>query len=171
VNKRVYEVLGRRYSFDPTDKDALGVWDTNEMMKMFQALFSGFNLFLGIVGAFTLTVGGIGVANIMYIVVRERTREIGIKRSIGARRRDILDPFMAETFLIVGVGSALGLVVSFGLVAAARLLPIREHVGVPTISPLVLGSTLALLGGIAFLAGLFPARKAAGLDPVECLRY
>ena len=171
VTKRVYEVLGRRYSFDPTDKDALGVWDTNEMMKMFQALFSGFNLFLGIVGAFTLTVGGIGVANIMYIVVRERTREIGIKRSIGARRRDILDQFMAETFLIVAVGAALGLVLSAGMVAAARLLPIREQVGVPTISPLVLGATLALLGGIAFLAGLFPARKAAGLDPVECLRY
>jgi putative ABC transport system permease protein len=171
VQKRVYELLGRRYTFDPKDEDALGVWDTNEMMRSFSMLFSGFNIFMGVVGAFTLTVGGIGVANIMYIVVRERTREIGIKRSIGARRGDILAQFLAETFLIVAVGAALGLTLSVGLVTVARFLPIQDQVGTPTISPAVLGATIALLGGIAFLAGLFPARKAANLDPVECLRY
>ena len=72
-------MLGRDYRFDPADEDALDVWDTNEMMKMFKYLFLGFNVFLGIVGSFTLIVGGIGVANIMYIVVRERTREIGVQ--------------------------------------------------------------------------------------------
>jgi putative ABC transport system permease protein len=96
----------------------------------------------------------------MYIVVRERTREIGIKRSIGARRRDILGQFLAETFLIVAVGAGLGFAISVGLVTAAGFLPIQEQVGTPTISPLVLVATIALLGGIAFFAGLFPARKA-----------
>jgi len=171
VSRDIYEVLGRRYRFDARDKDALSVWDTNEMMKMFTYLFLGFNVFLAVVGSFTLVVGGIGVANIMYVVVRERTREIGIKRALGARRRDILAQVLFETALIVAVGAALGLAISYALVAVARMLPIEEFVGVPIISPAILASTLALIALIAFLAGLFPARRAAALEPVEALRY
>jgi putative ABC transport system permease protein len=167
----VYEVLGRRYVFDPADKDALNVWDTNEEAKFMGYLFLGFNLFLGVVGSFTLIVGGIGVANIMYVVVRERTREIGIRRALGARRRTVLAQILLETFVIVGVGAALGVGLSNLLVWLASLAPIQEQVGTPTISPVVMFTTLALLALIAFLAGLFPARKAARLDPVECLRY
>lgn len=171
IERAIYELLGRRYRFDPADKDALSVWDTNEMMKMFRYLFIGFNLFLGIVGSFTLTVGGIGVANIMFIVVRERTREIGVKRSLGARRRDILFQFVTEACLIVAAGATLGFILSAGLIRVVALLPIQEAVGTPTMSPAVLTATLALLALIALIAGLLPARKAAGLDPVECLRY
>ncbi len=171
IEREIYELLGRRYRFDPTDRDALMVWDTNEMMRMFRYLFLGFNVFLGVVGSFTLTVGGIGVANIMYIVVRERTREIGVKRSLGARRRDILFQFITEACLIVAVGAALGFVLSAALIRVVSLLPIQEAVGTPVISPTVLGSTLALLALIALIAGLLPARRAAALDPVECLRY
>jgi len=171
ATQRLYEVLGRKYRFDPTDKDAVGVWDTADMMKIFTYLFLGFNIFLGVVGSFTLTVGGIGVANIMYIVVRERTREIGIKRSLGARKRHILFQFFFETSVIVAIGAALGLAISGLMIWGAGLLPIEEYVGRATVSPMVLGAALALLGIIAFFAGLFPARKAANLDPVECLRY
>ncbi|MDB4950784.1 MAG: hypothetical protein JWM27_3433 [Gemmatimonadetes bacterium] len=171
VKTAVYEVLGRRYRFDPTDKDALNVWDTNEELKFMSYLFLGFNIFLGIVGSFTLIVGGIGVANIMYVVVRERTREIGIRRALGARRKTILTQILLETFAIVAVGAVLGILVSNLLVWLASLAPIQDQVGTPTISPLVMGTTLALLALIAFLAGLFPARRAANLDPVECLRY
>jgi putative ABC transport system permease protein len=171
VKKQVSELLGRRYRFDPEDHDAVYVWDTNEQMKFFHYLFLGFNLFLGVVGSFTLIVGGVGVANIMYIVVRERTREIGIKRALGARRTDILRQILLETVLIVGVGAVLGLTLSVAFVKGAALLPIQEQVGTPTISPLVLGVTLLLLAGVAFFAGLFPARRAASLDPVESLRY
>src|SRR5690554_5147532 len=141
------------------------------MMKFFNTIFFGFNVFLGIVGSFTLTVGGIGVANIMYIVVRERTREIGVKRSLGARRRDILFQFITEAFLIVAVGAALGLLLSAALIRVVRLLPIQEVVGTPQISTTVLATALALLALVALVAGLLPARKAAALDPVECLRY
>ncbi len=147
------------------------MWDTAEFEKLFGYLFFGFHVFFALVGSFTLTVGGIGVANIMYIVVRERTREIGIKRSVGARRRDILFQFFAETFMIVGIGALLGFLCSWGVVALLSFMPMEEFVGTPTISPLVASVTLLLLAGIAFLAGFFPARKAANLDPVECLRY
>jgi putative ABC transport system permease protein len=167
---QVYQVLGRRHKFAADDRPALNIWDTNEMMQMFKYLFLGFNIFLGVVGSFTLTVGGIGVANIMYIVVRERTMEIGIKRSIGARRRDIMVQFIAETFLIVGLGAVLGFLVSAALVALGGMLPLQDEIGRPTVSPAVAAATIALLSAIAFLAGLFPARKAANMDPVECLR-
>jgi len=171
VERRVYRLLGRRYKFDPADTDALSVWDTSEWEKMFGYLFLGFNIFFGLVGSFTLTVGGIGVANIMYIVVKERTREIGIKRSVGARRRDILLQFFTETFFIIGIGAMLGLGISVAMVKVAAMFPTNDIVGQPVLSPTVALVTVSLLGGIGFLAGLFPARKAAGLDPVECLRY
>jgi putative ABC transport system permease protein len=171
VRGQVSEVLGRRHRFDPQDKDAVYVWDTSENMKFFHNLFLGFNLFLGVVGSFTLIVGGVGVANIMYIVVRERTREIGIRRALGARRKDILLQILFETGLIVGMGAVFGLIISFAMVKAAAFLPIQESVGTPTISALVVAITLLLLAGVALLAGFFPARRAANLDPVESLRY
>jgi putative ABC transport system permease protein len=171
VERRVNEVLGRKYRFDPGDEDAIWEWDTSEFEKMLRLIFIGMNTFLGVVGAFTLTVGGIGVANIMYIVVKERTREIGIRRSVGARKRDIMLQFLGQTFVVVGSGALIGFLTSVGLVKVGALLPLQEFIGRPTLSPLVLVSTIFLLTAVALLAGFFPARKAANLDPVECLRY
>ncbi len=167
---RIREVLGRKYAFDSADPNALSVWDTNEMMTLFKYLFIGFNAFLGIVGSFTLVVGGVGVANIMFVVVHERTREFGIRRAIGARRGDILQQVLLEALLIVAAGALLGFALSLLLTRAAALLPIDEFVGVPTISPLVVGVTVGLLAVIALLAGLLPARRAARLDPADAIR-
>jgi putative ABC transport system permease protein len=171
VQAEIRMALARKHRFSPADEDAIRFWDTSEQMKFFRFLFLGFNLFLGVVGSFTLVVGGIGVANIMYIVVRERTREIGIRRAMGARRTDILGQVLLETGLIVAVGAMLGFGLAVALVSAAGMFPIEEYIGAPRLSTLVLGTTLSLLGAIAFLAGLFPARRAANLDPVESLRY
>lgn len=170
IRSQVYTTLGRKHRFDPSDTDALGIWDTGEADKFFTYFFIGFNLFMGIIGSFTLTVGGIGVANIMYVVVRERTREIGIKRSVGARRRDVLFQFFLEAFLIVAIGATFGFLISVGLVKVIGMFPIEEFVGRPTISTMVAATTMGLLALIAILAGFMPARKAAHLDPVECLR-
>jgi len=171
VERRVYELLGRKYRFAADDKDALQVWDTQKWEQMFSYLFLGFKVFFVIVGSFTLSVGGIGVANIMYIVVRERTREIGIKRSMGATRRSILWQFLTESVLIVAVGAAFGVILSIGIVKVMGLLSMEEFVGKPVISGQVALVTTALLAFVAMLAGFFPARRAATLDPVECLRY
>ncbi len=170
AERRVYETMGRRYKFDPADKDALAFWDTSEWEARFGKMFVAFHIFFAIVGSFTLLVGGIGVANIMYIVVRERTREIGVRRAVGATRADIMRQFFVEALLIVLLGATLGLVLSLGLVLALGGLPIKEFVGVPTISPTVLAATLVLLALVAFAAGLMPARRAASLDPVDALR-
>ena len=170
AERRVYETMARKYRFDANDKDALAFWDTSEWETRFEKMFVAFNVFFAIVGSFTLLVGGIGVANIMYIVVRERTREVGVRRAVGATRADIMRQFFAEALLIVLMGATLGLVLSVGLVTALGGLPIKEFVGVPTISPTVLAATLVLLAMVAFAAGLMPARRAAALDPVEALR-
>ncbi len=107
VERRIYEILGKKYQFDPDDKQALGIWDTTEMDKFVFYFSLGFNIFMGIIGVFTLTVGGIGLANIMYVVVQERTREIGIRRSVGAKRSHIMGQFILETFIIIGLSYAL----------------------------------------------------------------
>jgi putative ABC transport system permease protein len=170
AERHVYETMARKYKFDPDDHDALGVWDTSEWETRFGYLFLAFNIFFAIVGSFTLLVGGIGVANIMYIVVRERTREIGLRRAVGATRRDIMRQIFAETLLIVLFGAVAGMVLSVGIVVGMGGLPIKEFVGTPTISGTVLLATLGLLGLVAFAAGLLPARQASRLDPVEALR-
>src|SRR5438477_12661701 len=170
AERRVYETLGRKDRFDPQDKDALACWDTSEWETRFGQMFVAFNVLFAIVGSFTLLVGGIGVANIMYIVVREGRRAIGVRRAVGATRADIMRQFFAEALMIVALGATLGLLLSLVLVTALGGLPIKEFVGVPTISPAVLVATLTLLALVAFAAGLMPARRAAALDPVEALR-
>ncbi len=171
VQNRIYEVLGKRYKFDPTDKEALSIWDTTEFQKMIWYIFLGLNIFFGIVGAFTLTVGGIGVANIMYVVVQERTKEIGIKRSVGAKKRHIMVQFFAETFFIVAVGASIGILISLILLFLIAMLPIDEFVGTPSISPWIAMVALSILAVIGCIAGFFPARKAANMNVVDCLHY
>jgi putative ABC transport system permease protein len=163
-------VLAQRYKFDPTDKQAVAMWDTTEQIKFLDAFFLGFNLFLGIVGTLTLVVGGIGVSNIMNVVVEERTKEIGIKMALGARKRYVLGQFLFETLLITGSGGLVGFGIAAGLAKVVGMLPVNEFVGVPVISLQVAAVTTVVLGIVGFLAGWFPARTAANLKPVEALR-
>jgi putative ABC transport system permease protein len=166
----VRTVLGRKYRFDPTDKDAIWIWDTAEFDKFVFVFFLAFNIFMGLIGSFTLAVGGLGVANIMYIVVQERTREIGVKRAVGARKRDILFQFFSESILIVAFGSLVGFGIAALIVKAMQYVPIKEFVGTPEFSSEVALATVAVLAVVSLSAGLLPARRAANLNVVDCLR-
>jgi putative ABC transport system permease protein len=170
VTQRVYEVLARRLKFDPTDKEAIGMWDTTEGEKFLAVFFTTFRVFLGVIGSFTLIVGGIGVSNIMYVVVEERTREIGIKLAVGATPRYVQSQFLLETLTLTAAGGALGFLVTIGVLAVFPLLGVEQYVGTPAASPLVLLVTTLLLGAIGALAGYFPARRASLLDPVVALK-
>lgn len=170
IQNQVYEVMGRKHRFDPSDTDAIGIWDTNEFWSFIDIMFLGINGFLGLIGFFTLAVGGIGVANIMFVVVQERMKEIGIRRSVGARRHHIMGQFFLETFMIIGLGAGAGYLIGWLLVQATQNIPIKEFVGAPYFSPEVGLIAFAVLGFVGFAAGMLPAWRASRLDIVECLR-
>ncbi|HSH46087.1 MAG TPA: ABC transporter permease [Longimicrobiales bacterium] len=175
VKRRIYEVLGARYGFDPDDIRALSMWDFIENERMTRNISTGIQIFLGLVGALTLIVAGVGVANIMYVVVRERTREIGVKLALGARRRHIMAQFVFEAVLICFTGGLSALALGAALTTAVASLPDSNEamfiIGNPTLSWPITLATVGLLMGIGILSGVFPARRAAALDPVESLRY
>lgn len=175
VKQEIYRVLGSRHKFDPADERALGFWDMIEAEKETRKIVGGIQIFLGVVGGLTLLVAGIGVANIMYVVVRERTREIGIKRAVGARRRHILGQFVFEALLVALVGGGIGLCFSTLVVLVVDSLPTAggpmEFLANPKLSWPIGLVTVGILTAIGLMAGLFPARKAAKVDPVEALRY
>ena len=165
-----YGVGRRNLRFDPTDKEALSVWDTAEEFQFLDVFFLSFRIFLGIVGCFTLVVGGIGVSNIMNVVVEERTREIGIKMALGARQRWVLRQFLLETLLLTGFGGAIGLGISWAVCAVFPSLGVSDSVGNPEISLSVAALTALVLGITGLAAGYFPARDAARLDPVVAMK-
>ncbi|MEW6757645.1 MAG: ABC transporter permease [Acidobacteriota bacterium] len=170
LSEEVRTLLAKRLRFSPEDKEALAIWDTTEMFEFMDAFMLGFQLFLGIVGSLTLVVGGIGVSNIMNVVVEERTREIGIKMALGAKSGFILRQFLLETLVITGLGGALGLLLSAGICSLFPKFGLTEYVGVPEISPMVAALTALALGAVGVLAGYFPARDAARLDPVIAMK-
>ena len=170
VTANVLAALGERKRFDPKDKEALSVWDTTQQFEFFDNFMLAFNLFLGIVGSLTLVVGGIGVSNIMNVVVEERTKEIGIKMALGAKQGFILRQFLLETLALTAVGGGIGFAISLAICAAAEKLPGKEYVGVPEVSLLVAAVTTTVLGTIGLLAGWFPAREASRLDPVVAMK-
>jgi putative ABC transport system permease protein len=169
LTKEVNAVLGRRLHYDPKDTEAIKIWDTTEMFAFMDAFMLGFQLFLGIIGCLTLIVGGIGVSNIMNVVVEERTREIGIKMALGARQGYILRQFLMETMALTFTGGALGLFIAFGICSAFPSAAV-EYVGLPVVSPSVAVLTASVLGIVGLLAGYFPARDASRLDPVVAMK-
>jgi len=170
VTESVRAVLARQLRFDPKDKEALSVWDTAEQFKFLDVFFLSFRLFLAIIGCFTLVVGGIGVSNIMNVVVEERTKEIGIKMALGARQRWILRQLLLETVLITALGGAIGFAISWAVCGVFPRFGATEFVGDPEISFSVAALTALVLGVTGLAAGYFPARDASRLDPVVAMK-
>jgi len=174
--KHLNQVLGPKFGYDPTDDRAFGTWNMVKSQKTMGNITFGIQIFLGIVGALTLLIGGVGVANIMYAVVKERTREIGVKMALGAKRRWIIVPFVLEGLVYTFIGGFLGIIIATMLVSATSFIPIEgskvmSFLGRPTLSPQIGIATSAILGLIGLLAGYFPARRAASVDPAATLRY
>jgi putative ABC transport system permease protein len=174
--RRLNEIFGAKYGYDPTDERVFPTWDTVESSKIMTNMMLGIQIFLGIIGALTLLIGGVGVANIMYAVVKERTREIGVKMALGSRRIWIIGPFLLEGLTYTLVGGALGIVMAILLITGMSFIPtqgndVMEFLGKPTLS-IEIGVVVSLiLGSIGVLAGYFPARRAASIDPATTLRY
>lgn len=168
---QVRRALGRIHDFDPRDKEAAPIWDTVEGAKAFQVLMDSMKYFLGAVGCTTLLLGGMGVMNVMLVAVRERTREIGVRKAVGASSRTILGQFFVETLIIVFLSGGLGMGIAYGLCALVNLIPMPPFFAglLPTWRVALL--SFALLGTIAVLSALYPARRAATVDPIEALRY
>jgi len=178
VEERVRVLLGRKYRFDAADRYALGVWNTIEDSKEGLAIFKGIEIFLGIIGGLTLLIGAVGVTNLMYAVVKERTKEIGIKLAIGARRRIIIQQFILETMFIFAKGTFWGFIAAFNIVHLIRLIPINyESFGIeayllrPVFSLRIFVAYVIILGVLVFLSGIFPALRASRSNPIESLRY
>ncbi len=175
VEQEIRRVLGKKYQFDPSDERAVPMWNFIENEQEEAKVFRGINIFLAVIGSMSLIIAGVGVANIMYVVAKERTREIGIKRAVGAKRSYIIFQFVFESLLIAFIGGAIGLLASVGLIKLMWSIPLQEgameFLGRPLLSTSVLVVSITLLTLIGLLAGLFPARKAAAIEPVDALRY
>jgi putative ABC transport system permease protein len=178
--KQVREALARLHNFSSRDERAVKVFVFNESMKMVDTMGIALQLLLSFIGTLTLAIGGVGLANIMLVSVSQRTREIGVLKSIGATRRAILWQFLLEAMAIVTGGGVIGVAVGWGLTMLLGTLPLLGplfkdnsgagdiHLSLSTFA--VLTSTL-MLEAVGLIAGLLPAIKAARLDPIDALRY
>jgi putative ABC transport system permease protein len=176
LKSEIFRVLARKYHFDPRDERTLFIWDFIEQEKMGHKIDVGMSIFLGSIGFLTLLIAGVGVTNVMYVVVKERTREIGIKMAVGARRSYIMTQFIFEALLIALLGGVVGILFSWGVVSIVRMIPAAEDGPMqffnrPVLSWTIMLLTTGILTALGLLAGFFPARKAASVDPVESLRY
>jgi putative ABC transport system permease protein len=175
VQADVRRLLGERHRFDPADRSAVFMNDWAEEAREAWRILTGIQVFMGMVGGLTLLVAGVGVANIMYVAVKERTHEVGIKRAIGARAPHIIMQFLFEAVLLAITGGLAGLAAAWAAVLIMNGLdPTNEALQYllnPVISWPIGFATVLILTVIGFLAGVFPARRAARLDPVESLRY
>jgi len=170
MRQEIFKILGEKYKFDPEDENALSVWDTTEGFAFLKNFFMAFSMFLVGIGIATLITGAIGVTNIMNVVLEERTKEIGIKMALGARKSTILSQFVFETLLITGVGGTLGFLFAYAIVRVVPFFQLEDYIGTPTVD--IWGGLfiILLLGVIGFVAGIFPARRAANLQPVQALK-
>jgi putative ABC transport system permease protein len=170
AKEEVHRFIAEHHHFDPKLDDAFMDWDTiDESMKVGK-IFDAMDWFLGVVGLVTLALGAIGIINIMLVSVAERTKEIGLRKALGATHRNILTQFFIEGAFLTAFSGGIGLAVSVGFVTVLAQLPAPEGFDTPRIVPSSAVAAILCLAIAGIAAGLYPARKAALLPPVEALR-
>ena len=168
---QLYRILGRTHHFDPTDEDALWIWNTLKGAKLNERIFNVMTMFFGAVALMTLALGGIGVMNIMLVSVTERTREIGVRKALGATYTDIRSQFFAESAVLTLISGIVGLTLGVGICLTMQNAPLPDFIPAPEIVPSAIVASIVTLGLITMTAGMYPASRAAHKEPVECLRY
>jgi putative ABC transport system permease protein len=166
----LHEIIARRHGFDPKLEDAFEDWDTIENSQKVDKIFDAMDYFLGVVGLITLGLGAIGIINIMLVSVAERTKEIGLRKALGATHRNILTQFFVEGAFLTAFSGGIGLAISVAFVTLLAMLPAPEGFDTPRIVPLSALAAILSLSIAGVSAGLYPARKAALMAPVEALR-
>ena len=179
LTKTIRESLALAHNFKPSDERAVFVFDAAKQLDQFNIISTGLKILMGFIGTITLAIGGIGLMNIMLVSVTQRTREIGVEKALGARKRDILFQFLAEALVITAVGGIFGILLSYAISMSVGTLTLysalAQHASAGDINLLVapktvfIATTILALVGIA--SGMVPAMRAANLDPIEALRY
>jgi putative ABC transport system permease protein len=170
AKNEVHQIIARQHGFNPKLDDAFEDWDTIEDSIRVGKIFDAMDWFLGVVGVVTLALGAIGIINIMLVSVTERTKEIGLRKALGATYRNILTQFFVEGAFLTTLSGGIGLAISLAFVTLLAQLPSPEGFDTPRIVPTSALIAILSLSIAGIVAGLYPARKAALLPPVEALR-
>src|SRR6516162_8958130 len=179
VERQVRGVLAQQYNFQPDDKRAVFVYNMMKQLHQFEIINMGLKVLLAFIGTLTLGIGGVGLMNIMLVSVTQRTREIGVEKALGGRRRDILFQFLAEALAITFVGGIVGIMLAYGVSLGVGRLTFYSAVAKNAeaadirliIDPTIVVVATIILAFVGLISGMLPAIKASRLDPIEALRY
>ena len=179
VEQSVRNVMSEQHRFDPADRRGLMVYNMMVQLHQFEVITLGLKVLLGFIGTLTLGIGGVGLMNIMLVSVTQRTREIGVEKALGARRRHIFPQFLAEALTITFMGGVLGIILAYVVAISVGRLTLYSAMAKYAeagdirlmINPLTLAVAIAILTGVGLISGMVPAIRAARLDPIEALRY
>ncbi len=171
TKEQITNLLRQRHRLKPTDDDDFTIISQQKLLGVLRRISKIMTMFLSGIAAISLLVGGIGIMNIMFVSVRERTREIGIRRAVGARRRDILLQFLTEAIILSLIGGMVGVLIGCGIAWMASLVKIYGLSFSAVISPGIVVLAFSVAASVGLIFGLFPAARAAQLNPIDALRY